>query len=261
MERVMAVKGSSGSEKALYMRMHLLQAIAFYHSGDPVKAKDIMNKAREEFKEIDVSEEALEELVAFGFTTKEARIALRVTGGRVAEAATYAQGKRDELEKIFAEEEERKQRWKRYGHTVSGKNVNLGYVNTLQTMGFSEDFAVIALRQADNDINNAIDMLQNQADILSVAIESEMAGSSSDNADPLPGTSNKDGDTSSSKGVSKKSSDSEEAARKKAKKAKALKHFKKDVGEDFGETDDYLNITLDDEKELIEKYSNILGLK
>ena len=50
--------------------------------------------------------------------------------------------------------------------------VNLGYMSTLQKMGFSEDYALAALRQTDNDLNESIDLIQNNPDILDAAIAS-----------------------------------------------------------------------------------------
>ncbi len=73
MERLAAVKGTTGSEKALYLRMHVLQAIACYHSGDPSGARSALIKAKKEYKELEVPAEVIEEVKALGYSEKEAR--------------------------------------------------------------------------------------------------------------------------------------------------------------------------------------------
>ncbi len=55
------------------MRLHVLESIAQYHSGDPVSAKAAMAKAKQEFQQLDVDQEALEEVKANGYTEREAR--------------------------------------------------------------------------------------------------------------------------------------------------------------------------------------------
>lgn len=77
-----------------------LQGIAYYHSGEPEEAKRLFRSAREKLKNIEVSVDSIAEVAAQGFTEREARIALRVSGGRVADAVVYATNKRKELKKV-----------------------------------------------------------------------------------------------------------------------------------------------------------------
>lgn len=113
MERLIAVKGSTGKEKALFFRMHLLQAIALYHSGDPKRARAMLRRADKEFKELDIPEDSIEEVKASGYTAREARLALRATSGDVAKAVQFAQGKKEERERIEKEERERRKKRRR----------------------------------------------------------------------------------------------------------------------------------------------------
>ena len=39
LERLKQVRGTTGMERALYMRMHLLMAVAQYHAGEPDRAE------------------------------------------------------------------------------------------------------------------------------------------------------------------------------------------------------------------------------
>ena len=77
LERVKSLKGTSNIEGVLYFRLHLLQGICAYLSGHEYQASNLLKKADREFKVLNVSCEALEEVMAQGFSEKEARIALR----------------------------------------------------------------------------------------------------------------------------------------------------------------------------------------
>jgi tetratricopeptide (TPR) repeat protein len=162
LERVVALKGTADNEKVLYMRMHLLQGIVAFHQGHKRRAVDLLVRAETELTSLDVSEDSLDEVVALGYSGKEARLALRAECGNVASAVKYAEKKREQRQKIAKEEAERKRKRREYGKTVNGNWVNLGYVSTLEKMGFPEMYCVAALRQTENDINAAVDAIQNQ---------------------------------------------------------------------------------------------------
>ena len=162
LERVVALKGTADNEKALFMRMHLLQGIVAFHQGHKRRAVDLLVRADTELTSLDVSEDSLDEVVALGYSEKDARLALRAESGNVASAVKYAQNKREERQRIAEEEAERKRKRREYGKTVNGNWVNLGYVSTLEKMGFPEMYCVAALRQTENDINAAVDAIQNQ---------------------------------------------------------------------------------------------------
>ena len=53
-----------------------------------------------------------------------------------------------------------------YGKTQDGSWVNLGYVNTLVSMGMDEVVSAEALRQSNNDINGAIEAIQMSPELL-----------------------------------------------------------------------------------------------
>lgn len=66
MERVIALKGSSGFEAALYVRLHLLQGITSYHLGHIEKSKFYLNRAEGELGRLRVSDDSLVELINMG---------------------------------------------------------------------------------------------------------------------------------------------------------------------------------------------------
>ena len=96
-----------------------------------------------ELSALDDANEALAEVMALGFTDKEARLALRAESGNVAKAVKYAEKERKRNEKaeirkkyaekaraerqrIAEEEAARAEKRTRYGKTKSGNWVNLG---------------------------------------------------------------------------------------------------------------------------------------
>ncbi len=161
LERLVAVKGSAENERALYLRMHLMQGIVAYHQGHRQRAADLLARAETELKALDVPDDALAEVVALGYSEREARLALRAEAGNVTAAVRLAQRRREERERVEREEAERKRKRREYGKTPNGHWVNLGYVKTLENMGFPEMYVVAALRQTENDINAAMDAIQN----------------------------------------------------------------------------------------------------
>jgi len=66
MERVVALKGSTGWEAALFVRLHLLQAIAAYHLGQIEKSRFLMTRVETELGRLKVSDDKLAELINMG---------------------------------------------------------------------------------------------------------------------------------------------------------------------------------------------------
>merc|ERR1712179_384809 len=57
------------------------------------------------------------------------------------------------------------------GRCADGSWINIGYYNTLKNMGFTEKVAAAALRQANNSMNTAVQLLQEEPDLISLAAE------------------------------------------------------------------------------------------
>eukprot|EP00094_Tigriopus_californicus_P006775 TCALIF_06526-PA protein Name:"Similar to NUB1 NEDD8 ultimate buster 1 (Homo sapiens)" AED:0.17 eAED:0.17 QI:0/0.66/0.57/0.85/0.83/0.71/7/149/781 len=239
MERVVQVKGQADTEKAIYVRMHLLQGIAAFHQGHKSRAGALLALAKSELAELDVSEDALSEVVALGYSEKEARLALRATKGNLAEAVTLAQNQREERRRVKEEEVERKRKRQKFGKTQDGRFVNIGFVQTMVNMGIGEDFAVEALRQTNNSIEEAIAAVQDNPDMIEAALLTS-----------LEDQRNQAG-----------SSDSKTKAefKKDVKKAKseAVKRMKSETG-GLGKDDDHLDLDLKEETDLVQKYLGFL---
>lgn len=223
----------------------IFQAIAKYHSGDFIGAKSSLTEAKSEFKDLDASEESIQEVVAQGFTESEARLALRARSGNVAEAVVFAEVRRADMERVEREEAERRRKRSKYGHTAEGNRVNLGYMRSLQSMGFSEDYSLAALKQTDNDVDKAAELIQTNPDLLDAAIDSMIRDDD-------------DGKDSDSEERSIETTSEAKKARK--EKKEALRRFEADLVQDGAEVDSHLSMTLEHEAGLLEKYSKIMRM-
>ena len=65
-DRVIALKGSSGNEKTLVMRLHLLQAILLFHQNRRNEAINLLMLAESELKSLKVNEIDLISLIEMG---------------------------------------------------------------------------------------------------------------------------------------------------------------------------------------------------
>merc|ERR1712173_317203 len=166
MERVTALKGSKGSEQALMLRLHLLQGIVAFHLGRDKEAKLLLEKVNIEMQLLAVDEVDLMEIVSMGYSVAEARVGLRSALGDRKLAVDHIIKRRKEKE-----ERERGKLRERLGRCADGSWINIGYYNTLKSMGFTEKVAAAALRQANNSLNTAVQLLQEEPDLISLAAE------------------------------------------------------------------------------------------
>jgi len=283
LERVKAVKGHTGQEAVLLVRMHLLQAVVAYHSGQLTAAKRLLSSTRNELNKYRVDEFSVREVVANGFTEKEARQALRAIwpSQHVPDAVRHAQNTRQEREKVEKQEATRKKKRTKFGKTLSGNWVNLGLLETMTRMGFGEDMAAEALRQTENDVNAATEALNERPELILSAVQdrdfdptqitkdmvSQVAAMGFDIEDAKKALVHAKGvlgdavdALASGKRLSpvpkrhKKELDPEEEKRKE----EAYERLQEDIDE--AEPEDYLDLTLDEEKLYLEKYTNLMGL-
>jgi len=289
LERLNAVKGRVGEESVLFVRMNLLQAIVQYHSGHIRKAKELFRKVECEIKKLLVPEDALDEVAAAGFTKAEARLALRSTDGNITAAIKHAQEARNKKEQIAKEEKERSKKRRLFGKTQDGSWVNLGYLNTLVSMGMDERLSAEALRQSNNDINGAIEaiqqspeaLIQNLTDkssldpeITEEMISTIMEMGFADKEAIKKALNDTKGNfeqvislLTNNQNMSANVSDMTAKAEAVAKKAKEKIQERKNREEaaerfenEIGEAEDYLDLTLEEENEYLTSYKNILGL-
>ncbi|XP_071455442.1 NEDD8 ultimate buster 1-like [Hetaerina americana] len=169
LERLISLKGTTGNERALFFRLHLLQAIVSYHLGKSDVAKSLIQRADNEYKTLAVDDASLCQVIEVGYTAPEARLALRATNGNVAHAVAMIEKKRKEKEELRQKEIFERQ----LGLCKDGRQfVNVNAYNLLtNSMGFPPQLAAAALRLSNNATPLAIQMLQDQEGVLLEEVE------------------------------------------------------------------------------------------
>ncbi|KAL4217081.1 positive regulation of proteasomal ubiquitin-dependent protein catabolic process [Mactra antiquata] len=291
LQRLMAVKGSSGEELALFMKLHLLQGIVAFHQHRLQESNRLLSQAADELRRLDVDDEKISIVISMGFTEVEARLGLRACDGVVTNAVAHIMKRREEKEenaRMRKEERQRKKLARYLGKTASGVEVLVKYYERLIGMGYPKGGAAEALRQSNNDINIAIEILQNHQELLSLpdpgpsrpvnitdemivqvtslGFEPEMAhralikykGDISKAVDELVNSggmisSDESPTTSSASNDTSTSSDMQSDVEMKEEK-EAINRLVSDLPEN---EEDYLNLDLSEEKQFLNEYKSL----
>uniref|UniRef100_A0A1B6DNP8 UBA domain-containing protein n=2 Tax=Clastoptera arizonana TaxID=38151 RepID=A0A1B6DNP8_9HEMI len=172
MERLLAIKGSTGNEAVLFLRLHLLQGIVYYHTNKSVEARELLRRTEDELKCLKVDDASLCALFELGFTQIEARIGLRATKGNLNAAADYIHKRRQEraeMKKKNLEQEKLEKEKRRLGLCADGVHyVEPRFVNQLVDMGFAYYKVVAALQKSNNNIGTALQLIQEQPHLLQI---------------------------------------------------------------------------------------------
>ncbi|XP_030379452.1 NEDD8 ultimate buster 1 [Scaptodrosophila lebanonensis] len=166
--RLYALKGKACPERALIMRLHLLQGVVLFHQNRRDEAYERLEIAAAALNELKVNDEHLVLLVEMGFDVCDARLALRSTSGDVERAVQFIQERQKKLNEARQDSKAEREVNRRYGHQAAndGNWVNPRSVCALTDMGFERQLVVEALRRTENDMSRAVDMLQNRPDEL-----------------------------------------------------------------------------------------------
>lgn len=156
LNRVMTLKGNAANERALIMRMHLLQAILNFHKNQRNLAFELMSTAELEWQQLQVNEGLVESLIEMGFTKTEARVGLRACANNISEAIAFVHDRRQKLESARKLARQERRSKKSLVKTENSKWVNPRTLHVLSEMGFDKDLCALALQKTDNDINQAV---------------------------------------------------------------------------------------------------------
>ncbi|ESP03187.1 hypothetical protein LOTGIDRAFT_224600 [Lottia gigantea] len=171
MERLTAVKGESSTAMVLFMKLHLLQGIIAFHQHNIDTAKTLLKQAEDDIKRLSVDPELITQVMSMGFNEREARLGLRACDGNIPQTCDYIikvkKEKEEIMEKVKGERENRK-KVRQYGRTSNGDWLNASNLEMLLKMGYRKGPAVEGLRQANNDVTLALDVLNNKPELLNL---------------------------------------------------------------------------------------------
>lgn len=156
--RLYALKGRGCPERALIMRLHLLQGVVLYHQNQRDAAYERFEAAAAVLSELKVNDEQLLLLVEMGFEVSEARLALRSSSGNVERAVQYIQQRKQQLSDARKQSKGERAMHRRYAKQATKDSdwVNPRSVCTLTEMGFDRRLAAAALRRTQNDVPRAV---------------------------------------------------------------------------------------------------------
>ncbi|XP_069368437.1 NEDD8 ultimate buster 1 [Paralichthys olivaceus] len=146
-ERLLMIKGNTGREEVLFLRLYLLQSLLSYIEGNDVQARHQLTKVESLFSHLCLDSEKMAQLMALGFSEKEARLGLRACQGDLQEAAIHISNRRQEREELKQRERQKRSR-------------RMEDISVLAELGHSRRDAARALHRADGDVNKACEILQ-----------------------------------------------------------------------------------------------------
>ncbi|KAI1888946.1 hypothetical protein AGOR_G00173990 [Albula goreensis] len=145
-ERLLQIKGNTGREEVLFLRLYLLQSVLSYFEGNEKQAEQKLNQVEDLYRRLCLDPEKMMQLMSLGYTEQEARLGLRACGGSADEAALHISQRRKEKEEMKQREREKRRQ-------------RLEAINTLVGMGYSKKDAAKALHDAEGDLDKAFRIL------------------------------------------------------------------------------------------------------
>ncbi|XP_067341677.1 NEDD8 ultimate buster 1-like isoform X1 [Channa argus] len=145
-ERLQMIKGNTGREQVLFLRLYLLQSLLFYYEGNDAQARDKLSKVESLYGRLCLDSEKMTQLMALGFTEVEARLGLRACQGDLHEAAIHISNRRQEREELKQRERQK-------------RRTRMENISILAELGYSTSDAARALHHADGDMNKAYGIL------------------------------------------------------------------------------------------------------
>ncbi|XP_028288649.1 NEDD8 ultimate buster 1 [Parambassis ranga] len=145
-QRLLMIKGNTGREDVLFLRLYLLQSLLAFLEGNDSQARLQLSRVESLYGRLCLDSEKMAQLVILGFTEREARLGLRACQGDLQEAAIHISNRRQERAEL--EQRERQKRRSR-----------MEAISTLAELGFSRRDAARALHHANGDVDRAYAIL------------------------------------------------------------------------------------------------------
>ncbi|KAK6299709.1 hypothetical protein J4Q44_G00297420 [Coregonus suidteri] len=145
-QRLMKIKGNTGREEGLFLRLYLLQSILAHLCDNEHQATQKLKQAEDLYGRLCLDPGKMKELMDLGFSEQEARLGLRACHGIVNKAAQQITHRRQEREEMKRKESEKRRR-------------RVEDLAILRELGYSKKDAAWALNQTDGDMDGAYRML------------------------------------------------------------------------------------------------------
>uniref|UniRef100_A0A8C9RHQ7 Negative regulator of ubiquitin like proteins 1 n=1 Tax=Scleropages formosus TaxID=113540 RepID=A0A8C9RHQ7_SCLFO len=141
-KRLLQIKGNTGREEVLFLRLYLLQSLQAYLEGHDIYAAQQLQKVESLYQQLNLDPDKMMELMSLGYTEQEARLGLRACKGDTNAAALHISQRREEKEKMKQTEREKRMR-------------RVEAITVLQQIGYSRKDAAVALHKAKGDLDRA----------------------------------------------------------------------------------------------------------
>ncbi|KAK7881206.1 hypothetical protein WMY93_029615 [Mugilogobius chulae] len=285
-QRLRMIKGNTGREEVLFLRLYLLQSLLSYIEGNDAQAKQQLSKVEALYRRLSPDTEKMEQLMTLGFTEREARLGLRACEGDVQEAAIHISNRRQERAEMKARErDKRRSRLEAVSiltglgfnrkdaarvlnqtkgnvdqaytillnssqqcETSSSSSVTPDKVDQLLYLGFERQHSETALRLTDGDVQAATQLLLENQGVLPPDLTQETGspGPRREEPEPSSSSSTSSSTTNTSNNTSDTSTEDEQMV--------------SEVLEDISRhEEDYLDLTLEEESELIATLQSYLS--
>lgn len=158
LSRLQNVKGSAQSEKGLIARLHLMYFILYFHQNRRQEARAMLAVAEREIEELKVSSADVTMLLEMGYTKSEAVTGLRSSYNSIDGAVNFILDRRQKL--ASARKDGKKEKTMETFINSLGLSANPRSAVTLHEMGYPKELCALALQKSNNDIPQALNMLQ-----------------------------------------------------------------------------------------------------
>jgi hypothetical protein len=150
-----------GQQRAVYVKLHLLQGALAFVNGEPCDARSCLTRAEALRREVSLTAEddgKLASLVALGISEKSARESLLACSKDVDRAAARALEK-EAAERARAAARRAEREMAKYGKTARGRYVDARALALVSSVGYEASVAAEALRRSENDPDGAMGLL------------------------------------------------------------------------------------------------------
>ncbi|KAI2644225.1 NEDD8 ultimate buster 1 [Labeo rohita] len=149
--RLQQIKGHTGGEDVLFLRLYLLQSLLAYFDGNKNQALNKFKIVEDLYGQLCLDPEKMGLLMTLGFSEQDARLGLRACRGDVVAAERLISQRKKEKKELKEQEREKRRR-------------RLQDINTLVELGFSKRDAAKALHQTRGDVDKAYGVLLDGAE-------------------------------------------------------------------------------------------------